>query len=223
MNFSNITIIIFVLLILALMGGPGRPPQSSARLPENDNACEEYSATMLCNEYLGPVKQWGYLVRDLDSSMKTFTGQLGIGPWWGFRNVPVNAAFGGKETSIHLSVAMAYHQGTQIELVQHMEPELSPNRDFYLNSDDALMFKELGYMVSDVQASVRQCEKRGMHEVGRIIPAPGADCVYMSSPGMKGMVIELIPSDQAAHDHFNKCLAEAADWAGSDPYRLISL
>ncbi len=178
---------------------------------------------MLCNEFLGPVKQWGYLVRDLDESMKTFIEQMGLGPWWGFRNVPVTAAFGNEKTAIHLSVAMTYHQGAQIEFVQHMEPELSPNRDFYLDSDDALMFKELGYMVSDVAASVRQCEERGMHEVGRIIPAPGADCVYMSSPGMQGMVIELIPSDQAAHDNFSKCLAEAAEWDGSDPYRLITL
>ncbi len=178
---------------------------------------------MFCNEFLGPIKQWGYLARDLDRSMETWTEQLGIGPWWGFRNVPVTAVFGGEETRIHLSVAMAYHQGTQIEIVQHMEPDISPNRDFYLNTDDALMFKELGYMVDDVAACVRQCEQRGMHEVGRIIPAPGADCVYMSSPGMQGMIIELMPSDQASLDNYNKCLAEAAEWDGSEPYRLISL
>ena len=178
---------------------------------------------MLCDDFLGPVKQWGYLVRDLDDSMKTWVEQMGIGPWWGFRNVPVTARFGNKETAIHLSVAMAYHQGTQIELVQHMEPEKSPNSDFYLNSDNALMFKELGYMVDDVAANVRLCEERGMQEVGRVIPAPGADCVYMSSPGMQGMVIELMPSDQDTLDNYNKCLAEAAEWDGSKPYRLISL
>ena len=178
---------------------------------------------MLCNEFLGSVKQWGYLVRDIDESMKTSTEQLGMGPWRGFRNVPVNAVFGGVQTNIHLSVAMAYHQGAQIEFVQHLEPELSPNRDFYLHSDDALMFKEVGFMVEDVAASVRQCEERGMHEVGRIIPAPGADCVYMSSPGMQGMVIELMPSDQTTRDNFQNSLAEAAEWDGSEPYRLISL
>ena len=178
---------------------------------------------MLCHQFLGPVKQWGYLVKDIDQSMAAWTAQLGIGPWWGFRNVPVTAVFDGQETTLHLTVGMAYHQGTQIEFVQHMEPDLSPNRDFYFNSPDALMFKELGFMVDDVAASARACEERGMHEVGRIIPSPGADCVYMTSEGMSGICIELVPSDQAAHEKFNKCLAEAADWDGADPFRLISL
>ncbi len=178
---------------------------------------------MYCDDFLGPVRQWGYLVRDIDACMRAWTAQLGLGPWRGFRNVPVTAAFGGVETPLVLSVAMTYHQGTQIEFVQHMDPTTSPNGDFYLSSNDALMFKELGYMVPDVAAAVQACEQRGMQEVGRIIPMPGADCVYLSSPDMQGMVIELMPADQAALDNYQECLAEAAAWDGSDPFRLVDL
>ena len=47
---------------------------------------------------LGPVKQWGYLVRDLDEAMDCWINQLGVGPWWGYRNVPAKAQMGGVQS-----------------------------------------------------------------------------------------------------------------------------
>ena len=61
-----------------------------------------------------------------------------------------------------------------------------------------------------------------MHETGRIVPSPDMQYVYMSSPAMRGMCIELMPHDQGFLDEYERCAAEAAQWDGSDPYRLIS-
>ena len=82
--------------------------------------------------------------------------------------------------------------------------------------------QQVAYMVPDVEAAVRECEGRGMFETGRIIPSPGTEYVYMSSPAMRGLAIELMPHDQGFLDEYARCAAEAETWNGSDPYRLIT-
>jgi hypothetical protein len=174
---------------------------------------------MFADDILGPVLQWGFLVRDLDESMDNWINKLGVGPWWGYRNVPAKAVVDGEESDIVMSVGLAYHQGMQIELIHQTNDANSPYRSFYDHGEDAQMLQQLGYMVPDVDVAISQCEDRGMLEVGRILPAPDLAYVYMSCPAMAGMVIELLPHDQGFLDEYQRCVAEAD---GSDPYRLIS-
>ncbi len=47
--------------------------------------------------------------------------------------------------------------------------------------------------------------------------------VYMDSPAMDGLVIELMEVDDDAIADFERCAGEAEMWDGSDPYRLIAL
>lgn len=177
---------------------------------------------MFADDILGPVKQWGYLVKDLDQAMACWIEQLGIGPWWGYRNVPAKAVVDGQENDLVMSVGLAYHQGVQIELIHQTNDVLSPYSYFYRDSDDAQVLQQIAYMVPDVDAAMRQCEQRGMQEVGRIVPAPGVNYIYMSSPALKGIAIELMPHDQGFLEEYERNAAEAASWDGSDPYRLIS-
>jgi hypothetical protein len=178
---------------------------------------------MFADTLLGPVKQWGYLVRDLDEAMACWVEQLGVGPWWGYRNVPATAIVNGNESDIVMSVGLAYHQGIQIELIHQTNEAESPYSYFYRNSEDAQVLQQVAYMVPDVDVAISQCQQRGMHEVGRILPAPGLAYVYMSSLAMKGLAIELMPHDPGFLDEYARCAAEAEEWDGSDPYRLISL
>lgn len=181
---------------------------------------------MFADNILGPVKQWGYLVRDLDEAMDCWINQLGVGPWWGYRNVPAVAVVDGEQSDIVMSVGLAYHQGMQIELIHQTNTANSPYQYFYqrinAGSDEAQVLQQVAYMVADVNAAISECESRGMKEVGRILPSPDTAYVYMSSPAMAGMAIELMPFDQGFLDEYQRCAAEAAQWDGSDPYRLIS-
>ena len=177
---------------------------------------------MFADNILGPVKQWGYLVKDLDQAMDSWVNQLGIGPWWGYRNVPAQAVVDGETSDITMNVGLAYHQGMQIELIQQTNDANSPYSYFFRDSDDAQVLQQIAYMVANVDEAIVQCEARGMHEVGRILPAPELAYVYMSSPAMQGIAIELMPHDQGFLDEYARCAAEAAEWDGSDPYRLIS-
>ena len=51
---------------------------------------------MFADDILGPIKQRGYLVKDLDEAMACWVEQLGIGPWWGYRNVSSKALIDGE-------------------------------------------------------------------------------------------------------------------------------
>lgn len=177
---------------------------------------------MFADKRLGKVLQWGYLVKDLDQAMACWIEQLGIGPWWGFRNVALKAVVDGEQSDIKINVGLAYHQGVQIELIHQCCDNNSPYSYFYRGSDDAQVLQQIAYMVADVNEAIAQCEQRGMHEIGRVIPAPGGDCVYMSSAAMKGLAVELMPFNQGFLDEYRRCSAEAEQWDGAEPYRLIS-
>ena len=177
---------------------------------------------MFADDILGPVKQYGFLVKDLDQAMACWIEQLGVGPWWGYRNVPAQAVVDGETTDIVMNVGLAYHQGMQIELIHQTNDAKSPYSYFYQNSKDAQVLQQLAYMVPDVDEAIEKCKARGMLETGRILPAPELAYVYMSSPAMAGMVVELMPHDQGFLDEYARCAKEAETWDGSDPYRLIT-
>lgn len=176
---------------------------------------------MFADNILGPVRQWGYLVKDLDDAMDCWINQLGVGPWWGYRNVTAIAEVNGEQHELVMSVGLAYQGGMQIELIHQTNDAPSPYSYFYRGSDDAQVLQQIAYMVPDVNQAIAECQQRGMHEVGRIIPSPDSAYVYMSSPQMAGLAIELMPFDQGFLDDYQRCAIEADTWDGSDPYRLI--
>jgi hypothetical protein len=72
---------------------------------------------VFADKILGEVLQWGYLVKDLDEAMTSWVEQLGIGPWWGYKNVPLKAVVDGVETDITIDVGLAYPIAIFIEVV----------------------------------------------------------------------------------------------------------
>ena len=178
---------------------------------------------MFIDKILGPIKQWGYLVQDLDDAIECWVKQLGIGPWWGYKNVQVTSYYGEKKNQISMSVGLSYHQGIQIELIQQLDSNPSPYQYFYQRGTEAQALQQVAYMVPDIDVAIAQCQQRGMHEVGRILPAPDLTYVYMSSPGLAGLAIELMPHDQNFLDDYERSSLEAEKWDGNNPFRLIEL
>ena len=178
---------------------------------------------MFTDKILGPIKQWGYLVQDLEDAMECWVKQLGIGPWWGYKNVQVTSYYEGKKNPISMSVGLSYHQGMQIELIQQLDHNPSPYQYFYHRGTEAQALQQVAYMVPDIKVAIAQCEQRGMYEVGRILPTPDLAYVYMSSSEMAGLAIELMPHDQKFLDDYERCSLEAEKWDGSNPFRLIEL
>ena len=103
---------------------------------------------MFADSILGPVKQWGFLVKDLDQAMQSWVEELGVGPWWGYRKVAAKAYVDGQEDNLVMSVGLAYHQGVQIELIHQTNDAPSPYRYFYERGTEAQVMQQQEQMMS---------------------------------------------------------------------------
>lgn len=167
----------------------------------------------------GPVKQWGFVVRDLDAAMQCWVEQLGVGPWWGYRNVRLNSRFKGIASEVLLDVALSYQNGVQIELIQQRDDSPSPYRAFYA-TPHAQMLHQVAYMVPDLDAALLEAKAAGLTELG-MLSNGDSRYYYLDSPALTGLVVELMQADPAFLADYERCAAEAAHWDGSNPYRLI--
>lgn len=170
-------------------------------------------------QLFGPVKQWGFVVRDVDAAMKCWVEQLGVGPWWGYRNVRLKSRFQGVESEVLLDVALSYQNGVQIELIQQRNDSLSPYSAFYA-TPHAQMLHQVAYMVPDLDAALLKAKAAGLSENGMLSNAHSR-YFYLESPALAGLVVELMQADPGFRAEYERCAAEAACWDGSNPYRLI--
>ena len=170
----------------------------------------------------GPIRQWGFVVKDLETAMANWVEQLGVGPWTAYRNVPMKAVMNGVTTDIVINVGLSYQNGVQIELIHQLNDAESPYRAFY-RTEHAQQLHQLAYMVPDIDAAIAQGQRAGLRECGRVITFSGQPYVYLDSPAMAGLVLELMPPDPAFAAQCEAGSAEAANWDGRNPVRWITL
>ncbi len=157
-----------------------------------------------------------------DKVKEIIVDQLGVGPWWGFRNVSVTSDLKGTKSDVKMNVGLAFQSGVQIELIQQTNDALSPYSAFY-ETDARQTLHQIAYFAKDINAAVSRAEGIGMQEVGSITTLLGTRYVYMDSPAMRGLVIELMEIHDGFEEEYERNSAEAERWDGSDPYRLVSL
>lgn len=177
---------------------------------------------MFADNLFGPIKQWGYLVKDLDQAMECWVNQLGVGPFWGFRGVTLQSHFRGQQTTVEMQVGLAYQNGVQIELIHQTNEVVSPYSDFYA-TDSAQFLHQAAYLCPDIDAAVARGKEAGLQVIGHMETLIGTRYYYMDSPSMTGLVVELMEQDDFYVAEFERCSKEAENWQGEDPFRLIEL
>ena len=170
---------------------------------------------------LGQIKQWGFLVKDLDQAMASWVEELGVGPFWGFRNVQLESDFKNVQTEVIMDVGLAYQNGVQIELIHQTNDTHSPYSDFYV-TNQAQFFQHVAYHCFDIDAGRKTATELGMKELGHVHSAMGTRYHYFESPRLDGILVELMEVEQGIVDAFDACAEETLSWDGNNPYRLIS-
>lgn len=172
----------------------------------------------------GSIKQFGYLVKDLDSTMQSWVEHIGVGPFWGFRNVQLLSHFAGEQTEITIDVGLAYQAGVQIEFIHQTDNGLaySPYSSFY-QTDVQQYCHHIAYYCLDIDAGRDKAKRAGLVELGYVESGAGVRYYYYDSPTLNGLIIELMQVDQLLVDAFDFCAEQTADWQGEDPYRLITM
>jgi methylmalonyl-CoA/ethylmalonyl-CoA epimerase len=141
-----------------------------------------------------PFKQTALVVEDLDDAVRRWSGELGIGPWTGYRLEPPllkEMVYHGAPGSFSVRHALAWQGEAQFELVQPLQ-----GRSIWADHLDehGPGMHHIGKYVTDHPAAVREALEAGFEPLqsarGFGVEGDGA-FAYFRPPGL-AVIVELI-------------------------------
>lgn len=169
---------------------------------------------------LGPVRQNGYVVRDIEAAMRHWTEVLGVGPFYYIERVPVeNFTYHGQPSNVEMSIALANSGDLQIELIQQRNNAPSMYLDFLNDHGEGL--QHLAYWTLDYDKDYQRLIAEGFrvgHE-GEI--GERGKFSYFETEGHAGTVIELSDVSGPKGEFFKHIREVAASWDGAKPIRPV--
>ncbi len=165
-----------------------------------------------------PVRQNGYVVRDIEAALTHWAEVLGVGPWFYFERAPIeDFRYRGEPSDLEVSIALANSGDLQIELIQQRNGAPSMYRDFLGAGREGL--QHVAAWTEDFDADLERCEKAGYRvgQSGRV--GEGGRFVYFETETHPGTVIELSEISGAKGRFFQHIADCARDWDGSEPVR----
>ena len=170
------------------------------------------------SRFFGPVRQNGYVVRDIEAALKHWTEVLGVGPFYYIEKVPVvDFLYKGQPSEVEISVALANTGDLQIELIQQRNDAPSMYRDFLASGNEGL--QHLAYWPADFEENLQQALQLG-YRIGQegCIGDPGR-FVYLETEAHPGTVIELSDVSGPKGKFFEHIHSKSLAWDGSHPVR----
>ncbi|MCF3934560.1 VOC family protein [Acuticoccus sp. M5D2P5] len=170
------------------------------------------------NRFLGPIRQLGYVVDDIEAAMAHWTEVMGVGPFYYNPKVPIrNYRYDGVEYAPHNSVALANSGPMQVELIQIRNDVPSMYRDFMADGRTGL--QHVAYWTQTFDDDLARAEAAGLQvkmsgEVG-----DNGRFVYFGGEGHPGTVIELSEVLGPKGRMFDLIRAASVDWDGRGPVR----
>lgn len=169
----------------------------------------------------GPIRQNGYVVRDLQAALRHWVDVLGVGPWFCFEPVTIDwFRHRGRESDLAMSVALANSGDLQIELIQQTNEAPSMYREFLAAGREGL--QHVAYWTSDYQALYDRALALGYrvgHE-GQIGGEKGR-FAYFDTETHPGTVVEISDISGPKGVFFEHVRLAAVDWDGSSPIRRL--
>jgi hypothetical protein len=166
----------------------------------------------------GPLRQMGYVVRDIEGAMRYWIDVCGVGPWFYVDKLPVTTFTyrGARHDGIHLSIALANSGEVQVELIQQRCDTPSMGRDFLAAGREGLQHW------SSWPENYNELYQRALangYGVGQEGDTPRGRFVYFDKEGHPGTVIEMADLTPTRRRIFDQIRATAQGWDGRDPIR----
>jgi hypothetical protein len=166
----------------------------------------------------GPIRQMGYVVRDIEAAMQVWARRLRIGPWFYNPRLKLDAfSFRGVSyPDLHMSYALSHSGELQIELIQQRCDTPSLYLEHLARHGEGL--QHLGLWPDDydqVHALARSSGLTVAQEgrFGRIRFA------YFEEAGHGGTSLELSEMRDERRPGLARIRQAAAEWDGRDPVR----
>ena len=169
----------------------------------------------------GPIRQNGYVVRDIRAALDHWVTVHGVGPWFYFDRVKIDwFRHRGAPSDVELSIALANSGDLQLELIQQRNEAPSMYREFLGAGREGL--QHVAYWTKDYQELYDRALSLGYtigHE-GQIGGAQGR-FAYFDTELHPGTVIELSDISGPKGAFFDLVRRAAIGWDGSDPVREL--
>jgi hypothetical protein len=169
----------------------------------------------------GPVRQNGYVVRDIRAAMDRWINVVGVGPWFYIDRVKTDFfRHRGRDSNAEMSIALANSGDLQIELIQQRNDAPSMYKEFIDAGREGL--QHVAFWSKEYQALYDRALSLGYkvgHE-GQIGGEQGR-FAYFDTEFHPGTVIELSDISGNKGRFFDHIRRIAADWDGSDPIRDV--
>lgn len=170
------------------------------------------------SQYLGAIRQLGYVVTDIEEAMKYWTEVMGVGPFFYNPRVPIeNYMYEGKHYDVHNSVALANSGFIQVELIQTRNEAPSMYRDFLQAGNTGL--QHVAFWTEDYDADLAKMQGRGYQvKMSGEVGANGR-FAYFDREYHPGTVIELSEVLGPKGKMFRMIREASENWDGNDPVR----
>jgi Glyoxalase/Bleomycin resistance protein/Dioxygenase superfamily len=169
----------------------------------------------------GPVRQNGYVVRDIQAAMDHWIKVIRVGPWYYIDRVKTDYfRHRGRDSDLEMSIALANSGDLQIELIQQRNDAPSMYQEFLDAGREGL--QHMSFWTTDYQALYDRALALGYkvgHE-GQIGGEQGR-FAYFDTEAHPGTVIEISDISGGKGRFFERIRKAAADWDGSDAIRLV--
>ncbi|MGW6422266.1 zinc-binding dehydrogenase [Nocardia sp. NPDC055053] len=168
----------------------------------------------------GTIRQIGYVVRDIESSMRGFIDS-GIGPWFYLTGLkPGNFIYRGEPSGMVMDVAVANSGDIQIELIQPVNEEPSMYKDFLDAGHEGM--QHIAYWAENYQDLYDGALAAGF-TVGQEgeIGGPTGRFAYLETEHHPGTVIEISDLSGTKKFVFDLIRLAAANWDGTHPIQVV--
>lgn len=166
----------------------------------------------------GPIRQIGYVVRDLDAAMRSWCA-LGVGPWFTIRSLEQkDCRYRGERCETTISIAFANSGPMQIELIQQHGDTPSIYREFLEAGREG--FHQLAWWVADFDAMMQKATAAGWP----IVWSGGSDTrfAYFELDPRISTVVEVSELNDGTRGLADLVASAAEQWDGiTDPVRSL--
>ena len=170
------------------------------------------------SRFLGEIRQFGYVVDDIEAAMKYWSEVMGVGPFFYNERVPIaNYHYKGKPYEVHNSVALANSGQIQIELIQTRNDAPSAYKEFKEKHGTGL--QHIAFWTQQFDADLKTMEEQGFTVTMSGGVGNKGRFVYFDKEYHPGTVIELSEVLGPKGEMFRMVREAAEGWDGSNPVR----
>jgi hypothetical protein len=167
----------------------------------------------------GPIRQNGYVVRDLDAAIAEWLA-IGVGPWLTLGPIQQHMVFRGEPTEVTLTLAFANSGDLQVELIQQTGDAPTAYKEFLDQGGEG--FHHLAWWVENIDAVEAAVREAGWDVVLQGDGGGAARFFYADAPAVAATCLEVMELNDTTRwmgDHVKQA---AADWDGvTDPIRPL--